>query len=194
MFPFCKVSPGFCLLALWFGYINGWCLLGTVLGAAALHEVGHWLVLRLAGGKATALRIGVLGAVMETDSSRLSYPRELAVVLAGPAVNLAAAFLLSRWGAATAAGAHLALAAVNLLPLWPLDGGRALTLLLCWWLGPGAGNRAVGWIGGAAAMLLALALLYVVWATGGSLWLLPACFGAGVAGVQNFSGKMQEMK
>ena len=181
-------------MALWFGYINGWRLLGTVLWAAMLHECGHWLVLRLAGGKVRALRVGVLGAVMETDSCRLSYPRELAVVLAGPVTNLVAAFWLSRCGTVTAAGAHWVLGAVNLLPLWPLDGGRALTLLLSWCLGPGVGSRTVERLGGAAAMLLALTLLYVVWSTGGSLWLLPAGIGAGMAGIQNFFGKMQEIK
>ena len=30
MFPSCKISPGFCLLALWFGYVNGWALLGLI--------------------------------------------------------------------------------------------------------------------------------------------------------------------
>ena len=116
-----RISPGFCLLLFWFGTVNGWRLLGTILLAAAVHELGHCLVLRLAGARITGLRIGVLGAVLETDSSRLSYARELLAALAGPGANLTAAWLLGRVpGASAASGAHLVLVLFNLLPVRPL--------------------------------------------------------------------------
>ena len=82
-----RISPGFILLLFWFAAGNGWSLLGTILLAAAVHEAGHCLMLRLCGGECTALRIGVLGAVLETGSARLPYGRELLVVLAGPGAN-----------------------------------------------------------------------------------------------------------
>lgn len=192
MFPSCNISPGFCLLALWFGYANGWGLLETVLGAAAFHEIGHWLALRWMGGKVTAMRIGLWGAVMETDSRCLSYPGEIGLALAGPAANLLAAWWLIRWEEPVAAGAHLVLAAVNLLPLWPLDGGRALMLLTSWLWGPEAGDRTARWVGVLAAALFAGSLLYVIWRTRGSLWLLPAVVGAVGAGGRNFFGNLQE--
>lgn len=181
MFPRCRiqVSGGFVLLAFWFAAVNRWEPLVTILAAAAFHELGHWAVLRLLGAKITGFRLGVLGAVLETDSGRLSYGGELAAVLAGPAANLAAALLLTamgngRWAAA--AGANLILCVFNLLPVRPLDGGRALYLLLTWLAGPGAGETAVRWIGGMTAAGLAVGLGYVMWRTGGSLWLLPALF------------------
>lgn len=179
MSPPCKirVSGGFVLLAAWFALVNGWEPLVTVLGAAAVHELGHWLLLRLLGAEVRSFRLGVLGAAMETDSGRLSYGGELAAVLAGPAANLLAALALtalggSRWPAAV--GASLVLCVFNLLPIRPLDGGRALYLLASWTGGPEAGEAAVRWAGGAAAAALAAALGYVMWRTGGSLWLLPA--------------------
>lgn len=79
-----RISPGFILLLFWFAAGNGWGLLGTILLAAAVHEAGHCLMLRLCGGECTGLRIGVLGAVLETGSARLPYGQELLVVLAGP--------------------------------------------------------------------------------------------------------------
>ena len=133
-----RVSFGFCLLTAWFGLVNGWRPLGNFLGAAAVHELGHCLALRCLGTAWKSLRIGVFGAVLETNDSRLSYGGELICVLAGPAANLLCAAVCAavgrgRWDAA--AGANLVLCIFNLLPLRPLDGGRALHLAVSWLAG-----------------------------------------------------------
>ena len=93
-----RISPGFCLLAAWFTLGSGWELLGTVLGAAALHELGHCGALRLLGVPVTGLRIGIFGAELAADRRGLSYPGELAAVLAGPGANLLCALLLTVLG------------------------------------------------------------------------------------------------
>ena len=80
-----------------------------------------------------------------------------------------------RW--AVLIGAHLALCAFNLLPVRPLDGGRALYLLVAWAAGPETAEWAARWIGGAAALALAAGLCWLMWRSGGSLWLLPAVAG-----------------
>lgn len=164
----------------WFGVVNGGYLLGMVLFAATIHELGHYAVLRFCGADVTGLRLSVFGAVMDTDSVRLSYGRELAAVLAGPAANFLWACALAAmqrpaWYAP--AGAQLALGLFNLLPVRPLDGGRALYLALTWWLGPAVGERIAGLVGACAAAALALILGAVMWKSGGSLWLLPAACG-----------------
>ena len=171
-----RISGGLVLLAAWFVLANGWEPLATVLGAAAVHELGHWAVLRALGAEVTGFRLNILGAVLETDSRRLSYGGELAAVLAGPAGNLLAALVLTalgkgRWPAAV--GANLVLCAFNLLPVRPLDGGRALFLLASWSAGPAAGETAVRWAGGVTAAALAALIAWVMLRTGGSLWLLP---------------------
>ena len=140
------------------------------------------MVLRLLGAEVTGFRLSALGAVLETDSGRLSYGRELAAVLAGPAGNLLAALALTaaargRWPAAV--GANLVLCAFNLLPIRPLDGGRALYLLTSWLAGPAVGETAARWAGTVTAAVLAALIGGVIWKTGGSLWLLPA-LGAGL--------------
>lgn len=184
---------GFCLLAAWFGTVNGWRLLATVLLAAVIHELGHCLVLRRLGARVTGLRIGVFGAVLETDGRALSYGGELLAVLAGPVANLLCALALvalggSRW--AVPIGAHLALCAFNLLPVRPLDGGKALYLLTAWAAGPETAEWTARWIGATAALMLAAGLCCLMWRTGGSLWLLPPAMGLlGVvfgAGKRNF--------
>lgn len=179
MSPPCKVqlTGGFVLLASWFALANGYKPLLTVLGAAAVHELGHWFVLRALGAKVTGFRLNALGAVLETESQCLSYGGELAAVLAGPGANLLAAAALAAVGGGhwpAAIGANLVLSAFNLLPLRPLDGGRALYLAAAWLGGPDAGERAVRWLGGLTALTLAAMLGFVMWRSGGSLWLLPA--------------------
>lgn len=173
--PKLRVSGDFVLLSAWFVLVNGWRLLAIVLAAAAVHEAGHWLVLRCLGARAGGLRISALGAVLETEGA-LSYAGELAALLAGPAANLLAAAVLTalgrgRWNAAV--GAQLVLGAFNLLPIRPLDGGRALELLVSWLAGPAAGEWAARCLGAAAAAALAAFLSYLMWRGGGNLWLLP---------------------
>lgn len=178
-----QISAEFLLLILWFAYLNGWALLSMILAAAVIHELGHLGMLRFFGARILSLRIGILGAVLETDCRNLSYGGELVSVLAGPAVNLLCACLLARFapGQETFIGIHLVLGGFNLLPIRPLDGGRGLELLVTWLFGPFAGEAVARWVSAAAALLLATVLGWLMWTTGGSLWLLPAL--AGLLGV-----------
>ena len=183
-----RVTGGFWLLAAWFALSNGWRLLAVTLSAAALHELGHLLALYLLGGRVTGLRLSAFGAELATDAARLPYLRETGVVLAGPAVNLALGLLLARLGQYTASGAHLSLCLFNLLPVRPLDGGRALCLLASWLLGPERGEAAARWGGALTALPLGCAGLWLTDRTGGSPWLLPASWGLLAAGLRELAG------
>lgn len=104
-----------------------WCL-----AASAMHEGGHFLALLLCGGRPSVVAAGVFGVRIEQDGrARLSYTRNLLVSLAGPAVNLLSAAILALTGGWTVpAVVHGTMAAMNLLPIEPLDGGQALLCLL----------------------------------------------------------------
>lgn len=95
--------------------------------AAGAHEAGHWLVCRLTGGRITSFRVSMAGAQMQAQFD--TFASELLSILAGPVVNLflLAAFLHTYFSFALVNGF---LAAYNLLPVLPLDGGRILHLLL----------------------------------------------------------------
>ena len=93
--------------------------------------------------------------------ARLPYGRELIITLAGVTVNLFCAVLLALLGLRTwrewcfvFAGAHLVLAAFNLLPVVPLDGARALCLALSFFLGPTAGDRVTAAVSLACSLAL----------------------------------------
>jgi Zn-dependent protease len=49
--------------------------------------------------------------------------------------------------AGTLAVANLALALFNLLPIFPMDGGRMFRALLSWWLGRSVGTGIAAWVG-----------------------------------------------
>jgi len=128
------------------------------------------------------LRLGFFGAaICASGTRRLSYARELAVTLAGPAVNLLAAPLLAAIAARCAwplgyllAGAHVLLGVYNLLPIPPLDGAQALYLLVAWRWGPSAGAAAAFFAGCAAALALVICGGWLTFRHGGALFLLAA--------------------
>ena len=80
---------GLGLLAAWFVLLCGWEPFLAILLAAAVHELGHYLALRLQGVPVTGLRLSPWGAVMDCRRDRLSYGGELLALLAGPGANLA---------------------------------------------------------------------------------------------------------
>lgn len=154
----------------------------AVLVAAAMHEGGHAAMLRFFGVPMEGLRLDAMGAVIVAPGARrLSYGRELAVTMAGIAVNLISAPLLARlaversweWGYLLA-GAHLLLGAYNLLPVPPLDGGRALYLVTAYFWGPDAGEKISASVGLTVALLLALFGASVTFSGGGVLFLIAA--------------------
>ena len=101
-------------------------LLLPLLLAASLHEAGHLLALRLCRVGVSLLQIGFGGAILHT--APMGRWEAALTAAAGPAVNLLL-FALLRPTAPVFALMNLMLAAGNLLPVFPLDGGRILSAL-----------------------------------------------------------------
>ena len=177
-----RVSWSFWLLVLLAAVVSPLPVVLSVLLAAALHECGHLLALRAFGVRAEGLRLSALGAVLYArGAQRLSYGRELLVTLAGPGANLLCGFLtallalrLSWTDGFVLAGAHLLLAAFNLLPIPPLDGSRALYLAAAFFFGPLVGDAVTAVTGALFALALSGAGLWLHLKTGAGLFFLLA--------------------
>lgn len=144
-----------------------------------LHEFGHALMARryaIGTAEITLLPIGGLARLDRMPEKPL---QEIAVALAGPAVNLVIAGLLAAWLAFTdswqpwselspTAGnlperllvANLFLAAFNLLPAFPMDGGRVLRGLLGLRFDFGRSTRIAATVGQSMAILFGIAGLW----------------------------------
>ncbi|MBQ7565812.1 MAG: hypothetical protein IJT18_01710 [Oscillospiraceae bacterium] len=122
------VSPLLPILSAFFLYLGYGTVWGLLLFAALLHECGHLLALRLCRAELHTVRIGALGA--EIVTTPLTRSQELFCAAAGPAANLifCALSLLPGWR--LFALLHAALLLFNLLPVYPLDGGRMLRAFL----------------------------------------------------------------
>ena len=179
--PRVEASPGFLLLlGALFWLDEGVGLLPWGLLACIVHELGHIAAALACGGRVERLSLTMVGAELSFSyRTPLSYGRDSLVALAGPGANLLLGGLFFWQGRHLPAVLTLGLGVFNLLPIRPLDGGRALYLLASWAAGPAAGEAVCRWAGTVTAAALAALIGGVIWRTGGSLWLLPALF-AGV--------------
>lgn len=121
------LTPGFpaFLAAVW--YFDSCGIFWPFLAAMTVHELAHAAVLLLLGGRIESVRLSF--AQVELRTGLLSNRTELWSTAAGPGINLLCGWLFRRWMPAFAA-VSLLLALFNLLPVWPLDGGRLLRTLL----------------------------------------------------------------
>ncbi len=144
------VHPTF-LLILLFPQIRdgGLFVLSIVLamfGCVLLHEFGHALMARRYGIETKDITLYPIGGVARLVRMPRSPGAELAIALAGPAVNFAIVAgllvlqllgLFRGWDEVSEAliGLNLMLGLFNLIPAFPMDGGRVLRALLSGWLG-----------------------------------------------------------
>ncbi|MEL6480575.1 MAG: site-2 protease family protein [Pseudomonadota bacterium] len=111
-----------------------------IFASILLHELGHAVGASFVGIRTREVALHLLGGHVRLARHPQGGREELIIALAGPAVNIAIAMLLlglrfsgaipSDSMASELAVLNLALALFNLLPLFPLDGGRVLRAVL----------------------------------------------------------------
>jgi stage IV sporulation protein FB len=137
-----------------------------------LHEFGHILTARQFGIVSPEVTLLPIGGVADMESMPQKPYQELLIAFAGPAVNIVIAIALFAISGVFNLGdaAHISdpsinilerlaatnvfLAVFNLVPAFPMDGGRVLRAALAMWLGQGKATRIAAQIGQLFAFLL----------------------------------------
>ena len=137
-------------------WILGFFAVVGIFASIVLHELGHSLVARRFGMEMRGITLHMFGGAAELEDEPTSPTAELMVAAAGPATSFALAAILKLLAMATAglsssqlpvelllrylASLNLVLGIFNLLPAFPLDGGRILRAAL--WLKGGDHDKA----------------------------------------------------
>ena len=189
------------LLVAW-GFAQAAILYALVL----VHELSHVAVARMKGRRATEIVLTPLGGTAVIDGAMAGPAMEAEVTLAGPASNLlilgimVAAFarggLPDPWaGPLTLEAAvgfafwvNLMLGLFNLIPAFPLDGGRVLRALVSWRKGERRGTYIACRIGEA---LSAVFIGVGIWRGGPGGWILG---GIGVANIVSCEVMIRALK
>jgi Zn-dependent protease/CBS domain-containing protein len=173
---------------------RGLALVGIVFASVVLHELGHALIATHAGLPAKAIILLPIGGITLLDESQqplepgvLTWKRDIRIAIAGPVVNLAIAFAAASILLAVAPEIHLWtkpwdlnsanlpravvwanlwLGLFNLLPAYPLDGGKILRAIFSRSMDPVRATRRAIAIGQAFATLFMLTgMLWNIWLT-----------------------------
>lgn len=111
--------------------------------SAVIHEMGHSICASSHGYQLKRLVLMPYGAVIRGDTKDMNYYDETLIALSGPFVSLfVGVALVSLWWLVpdlypyteVCVLANLTIATVNLLPAYPLDGGRVLLAVLSCYL------------------------------------------------------------
>lgn len=157
-----------CLLIL---YGSGELLL-PLAAAVAVHEAGHLCAIYALGGCVTAVKFNICGVCLEYDTSGITYSKELMCAISGPIAGMAAALAAVQFGNSVFVGVSLAFSVFNLLPVRPLDGGRAVFCIAANFLDLQAAERLCGTVDIVTAAAVMAAGSYAACASGGNITLL----------------------
>jgi Zn-dependent protease/predicted transcriptional regulator len=160
------------------GALDGVVMILLVFGVVVVHEFSHALVARRFGVQTRDITLLPIGGVASLERMPDRPRDELLVALAGPTVNLALAGLCALIALALGydlvpAGmlepapmvvrllwVNVMLAGFNLLPAFPMDGGRALRALLAMKVGDRSATRIAAQLGQAMALLFGIIGLF----------------------------------
>ncbi len=156
----------------------------AIFACVLLHELGHSVVAQRFGLKVKEIVLLPIGGIASLVGRPQSPKQEIAIAVAGPLVNvaLAGAVAAGLWFSAGPSGflpssltppapswqtfllllaaGNVSLAVFNLLPFFPLDGGRVLRAVLSMKLGDTRATRFAAGLGQIAAVLVTGFALY----------------------------------
>ena len=129
------IEPLFLAFGLYCVIIGLWQIFLCYTLSAVLHELGHFIVAKRCGYKMVQLKLMPYGAVLCGELDQFLYNDEIKIALAGPITSLMiASVIVSLWWIFPNSYlytydfciSNLVCAVFNILPIFPLDGGRVV--------------------------------------------------------------------
>ena len=147
--------------------VQGVLLVVCVFAIIVIHELGHALVAKRFGIHTREILLLPIGGVASLERIPEKPSQELAVALVGPAINFVIAGVLSFLPGSFAHALvyiNVALGLFNLIPAFPMDGGRALRALLAMRIGHRRATRVAAELGKFVAIIFAaVGLVWNFW-------------------------------
>ncbi len=132
------INPAFFLIILWLIINFGFLSFLNYLLAILIHELGHYFVAKWLGYRLSKFSLSPYGVSLSYYGQELEERDDMLIALAGPFSNLITSlFCLALWWVfpvsynflASFVEVSLVIALFNLLPAFPLDGGRVFVSL-----------------------------------------------------------------
>lgn len=151
-----SIKPETCIVAALALFLIPWQWVFAWVISSAFHELCHYIAIKLCRCRIWSIDIGIRGTLMETEN--LTCFQEGVCALAGPVGSLLLTFTSFFMPRVAICGLFHFL--YNLLPVYPLDGGRALQALLGHILPDALAETWVKIIGNSVVILLVLLAIY----------------------------------
>lgn len=169
-----SVHPLFFIFGLYFAFTGKVFSFIVFTLTAVIHELGHSFKSEQLGYKLNKIVLMPYGAIIKGDTESLKYKDECLIALFGPLTNFVVALLfVALWWLIpeiypytdVCVMANFSIAIINLLPCFPLDGGRVLLSTLSLFISRKRANLTVRILGLILGLILLGLFIYSVFTT-----------------------------
>lgn len=126
----------------------------SIFGAVLIHELAHTAVAKKLNHPVDHVYLDVFNGAAAIDTTYSSYKDTILIVFAGPLSNLILYFIGYYLDLSIFSMVNLFLFVFNILPIYPMDGGRICKAICQWITKPSVGRKINGYISIVSSILL----------------------------------------